>query len=181
MCSENPFVIFIVGGDTFKTIKSHFTKWPQSRLSRLINAENSDDIMKLCDEFFVDSKGINTYTFYRNPDHFNTILDIYRNQEVHCIKHCCTLTTKEELEYYGSDDLAMELCCGSKYYEANKTHHKHQKRDKNWKENKIHAFSMKDQFGNSVKEHIRKQIWYILEDPTSSGVARVRSLAILEL
>lgn len=174
MCSENKFVIFIVGGDTFKTTKSHFTKWPESRLSKLISAETIEEILKFCDEFFVDSKGINNYTFHRNPDHFNTILDIYRNQEVHCIKHSCTLTTKEELEFYGSDELAMELCCGSKYFEANKTHHKHNKRDKNWKENKENAFSMNTYFGNSVKEHIRKQLWCILEDPDSSRVARVR-------
>ena len=84
------------------------------------------------------------------------------------------MTTKEELEFYGSDELAMELCCGSKYFEANKTHHKHNKRDKNWKENKENAFSMNTYFGTSVKEHIRKQLWCILEDPDSSRAARVR-------
>ena len=166
-------VVFIVGGEIFKTFRSHFSKWPQSRLSRLINSAKKDEAIKLCDDFFIDHHGLKTYTFYRNPDNFNTILDIYRTEEVHCIKHCCTMTTKEELEYWGSDELAMELCCITKYCEETKIHQKENQRDKDWKERQLNLISMEGQFGTSVKDHIRKKIWYLVEFPSSSKAAQV--------
>ena len=166
-------VVFVVGGETFKTFQSHFSKWPEGRLSQLINAVTKDEVLKLCDDFFVDNHGIKTYTFYRNPDNFNTILDIYRSEEVHCIRHCCTLTTKEELEYWGSDELAMELCCSTKYCEENKIHQKENRRDKNLKQRELDLMSMDEHFGTSIKDHMRKKIWYLVEYPNSSKAARV--------
>ena len=170
--SEN-MVIFIVGGDTFKTFPYHFNKWPESRLSRLIKAKTEGEILELCDEYCVDSSGIKTYTFYRNPDHFNTILDVYRANEVHCINHCCTMTTKEELDYWGSDELAMELCCSSKYSEKNKIHKRHKKRDKDRKTHELNVITLDDQFGNSFIQQIRKKIWHVIENPRSSTAAQV--------
>ena len=170
-CEE--MIIFVVGGDTFKTFKSHFQKWPESRLSRLINAKTRGEIFQLCDEFSINSCGVRTYTFHRNPVHFNTILDMYRTNQVHCSKHCCTPTTKEELEFWGSDELAMELCCSSQYCDENKIHERNNKRDKKEKERRKSVIFSDDRFGSSVKELIRKKIWYLLEYPKSSTAAKV--------
>ena len=79
---EEP-IIFDLNGEKFRVLKSNFYKWPHTRLSRLIRASSENTTFDLCDDFSLDADGVKTYTFYRNPDHFNTILDLYRTGEVH--------------------------------------------------------------------------------------------------
>jgi hypothetical protein len=67
----------------------------------------------------------------------------------------------------------MELCCSTKYCDENKIHQKENQRDKNLKQRKLDLISMDENFGTSVKDHIRKKIWYLVEYPDSSKGAKV--------
>ena len=166
-------IIFDLNGETFQIFKSNFNKWPTTRLSRLINA-NSESVRRgLCDEYSVNVDGIKTYKFYRNPDHFNTILDLYRIGEVHCPKHNCFTTTMEELIFWGVEDLMMELCCSSNYHKEKKLNEQINMNTNRWKKQQSCIRIAEENYGTSFKERLRKRIWYLLEYSNSSSAAKV--------
>ena len=76
----NDIICFIVGGTRFQIMKSKFAYWPETRLSKLIRAETQNEILKLCDKYFVSNERkttMKTYIFFRNGSNFNSILDKY--------------------------------------------------------------------------------------------------------
>ena len=170
--SEVP-VIFILDGEKFRIFSSKFNKWPKTRLSRIVKSQKKTEILKLCDKFTIDLDGIKMFTFNRNPLHFNTILDLYRTGEVHRVKHSCSMTTKEELKFWGIDELIMELCCNSTYCEDKKPREKINNEMRTWKKETSELIAAEENFGSTVKDHIRKKIWFLLEYPDSSTLARV--------
>ena len=166
-------LIFILDGEIFQSFNSNFNKWPKTRLSRVVKAQKKNEILKLCDDFTIDSNGIKIFTFKRNPLHFNTILDLYRTGEIHRVKHSCSMTTKEELKFWGIDELIMELCCNSTYCEEKKPREKINNDMQTWKKKRIELMASEEHFGSTVKGHIRRKIWYLLEYPDTSTTARV--------
>ena len=71
-------ICFIVGGTRFQIMKSKFAYWPETRLSKLIRAKTENEILKLCDKYFVSNERkttMKTYIFFRNGSNFNSILD----------------------------------------------------------------------------------------------------------
>ena len=170
---EKP-IIFELKGEKFQTLKSNFNKWPETRLSRLIQGYSKFEARILCDDFVLNADGIETFIFHRNPDHFNTILDLYRTGEVHHLKHVCCMTTKEDLMFWGVDELIMELCCNSKYHEEKKPHEKIIKNTQQWKKKQCAIRFSEENYGPSIRDQIRKRIWYLLEYSSSSSAAKVK-------
>ena len=87
-------VILNVGGTRFHVMKSNFSVWPATRLSRLVRATTEDQILSLCDGFIpsVESpRGRCEYFFNRNWTTFNSILDIYRRGKLHGITASCAI------------------------------------------------------------------------------------------
>ena len=71
-------ICFIVGGTRFEIIKSRFAYWPQTRLSKLIRTKKENEILNLCDKYIARKETktmMDTYMFFRNGKHFNSILD----------------------------------------------------------------------------------------------------------
>ena len=171
---EEP-IIFDLNGEKFQILKSNFYKWHHTRLSRLIRASSKKEMLGLCDDFSLNAEGVKTYTFYRNPDHFNTILDLYRTGEVHRLKHSCCMTTREELTFWGVEDLMMELCCNSNYMEERKLNEKINTNTRHWKRQQSSIRISEESYGTSIKDILRKRVWYFLEYSNSSSAAKVRS------
>ena len=74
---SDDLIVFIVGGTKYQVMKLNFAHWPTTKLSRLVRAECTEDILNLCDNFHVCPKSEQyVYTFYRNWTHFNLILDM---------------------------------------------------------------------------------------------------------
>ena len=172
---EEP-IIFELKGEKFQILKSNFNKWPHTRLSRLVRATSKHVTQDLCDEFYLNAEGIKTYTFYRNPDHFNTILDLYRTGEVHRLKHSCCMTTREELLFWGVEDLMMELCCNSNYHAEKKLNEKMNTKTHLWKRKQSSIRISERNYGTSFIDIIRQRLWYLLEYSNSSTAAKVMKM-----
>ena len=74
----NDLICFIVGGTQFQILKSKFAYWPQTRLSKLIRTRTKKEILGLCDKYVSHNETktmMDTYTFFRNGNNFNSILD----------------------------------------------------------------------------------------------------------
>ena len=169
-------IIFEFEGERFKTFECNFHKWPKTRLSRLIKSKYKSEILSLCDGFEIDKDGIKKYTFYRNPQHFNVILDLYRTGEMHRVKHSCAIMTKEEMTFWGIDELEMEVCCNSEYVEEQNSSKKINEETREWAQKEYDLQSAEENWGNKISDQIRKKIWYLTEHPGSSLAAKACTL-----
>ena len=59
------FIILDVGGQRFQARRAHFTRYPETRLGKLLTTVNIEEILSLCDEFLPGNP--TEYFFDRNP------------------------------------------------------------------------------------------------------------------
>ena len=82
-------VILNISGKEFRTKLSNFRKFPQSRLGQISSACSLREIQDLCEGFIPGP--VPVFFFYRNPQQFNVVLDLYRKEEIHICERHCTL------------------------------------------------------------------------------------------
>ena len=149
-----------------------------ARLSMLMRAKTIEEIRHLCDGFYPkhsckSSTGtITEYFFNRNPTSFNSILDIYRLNKLHCIKTACALTYYSDLEYWGFNELFLDPCCALDYYLQKDSCQKEQegaKLEKTEAEQRL----IDEYFGESCIAQTRSTLWNLTEYPETSLGARV--------
>ena len=84
------YVILDVGGEHFKIERKILSKYPATRLGKIMRAEKLETILEYCDEvkFSTDVKSKRCPQFYfdKNPDSFNMILDMYRAEQFHVME-----------------------------------------------------------------------------------------------
>ena len=72
-----------------------------------MRAETIDKVLALCDEFTPGETP--EYFFDRNPDNFPAILNMYRTGKLHTTERGCALVLQRDLQYWGVDDMSMEV------------------------------------------------------------------------
>lgn len=112
MKNKHRTVIINIGGVDYRSKITNFSKFPASRLGKIVRASTTKEILKLCDGYIPGSPPI--LYFDKNDQNFSSILDIYRMNELHVCGQNCALVTQEDLAFWGIDELAMEPCCALK-------------------------------------------------------------------
>ena len=92
----------------------HLRRYPTSRLGKIALAKSKGEILDLCDGFFPGSPPI--IFFFRNPQNFQVILDVYRRREMHVSENSCPLTSEQEFEFWGLEEIFLQPCCALKYF-----------------------------------------------------------------
>ena len=126
-CNEE--IILNVGGTKFRTFKSKFSCHPDTRLAKLVHAENDQTCLSYCDDIIYSSPNEKKeYFFHRSPQIFNYILDIYREGTLHSPLGVCTIQLNQELKYWGIDDELFGPCCALSYHQNMKNNKAEKKR-----------------------------------------------------
>ena len=166
-------LVFQVGGTEFHVMKRNFAKYPTTRLSRLIRAKTTVDILKLCDGYInLGPPHRPEFTFHRNPNFFNAVLDVYRTGELHAPKNSCSLTFHEDLKFWGIDYFLMDACCVLRHYSSLESAKAEAKMEKEAKALQMRRFK-EENFGKTSIGKIRKFLWNMTEYPESGLPARV--------
>lgn len=92
-----------VGGTIFLTTFQTLSKIKETRLSSL---KRDIALDKCIAKFFFD----------RNPEIFNSILDLYRTGELHFPSNFCGATIRNELEFWEIDKKYVSECCLASLY-----------------------------------------------------------------
>ena len=82
------------------------SRYPNTRLGRLMMADNVDKVLALCDEFVPGNPP--EYFFDRNPVNFPAILNVYRTDKFHMIEAGCALVFQKDLEYWAIGRVSFE-------------------------------------------------------------------------
>lgn len=173
-----------VGGTRHEVMWRALDRLPRTRLGRLRNCDDADDVLRLCDDVtFVDCGGGGgggedgapsiEFFFDRHPKSFSSILNFYRTNKLHLVEELCVLSFSDDLEYWGVDELYMESCCQHRY---------HQRKENIMEEMRKEADSLKEHtveyFGTGRCASIRSKVWNLLEKPQTSMAARVSDIDI---
>ena len=113
--SDDTPVVINVGGIRFYVSWSLLERLPQTRLGKLRRARNTEEILELCDKFNLDD---NEYYFDRHPRNFGAVINFFRTGRLHLGEEGCPVAFKQDLDYWGIDELFLEPCCQQRYYQA---------------------------------------------------------------
>ena len=75
------YVIIDVGGERYQAGKDLFTRYPNTRLGKLVNSSDVTEILTLCEEFVPGQTP--EFFFDRNPECFGAVLEMYRSGKFH--------------------------------------------------------------------------------------------------
>ena len=115
---KNPKVVINIGGVKHEVMWKLLEKRPLTRLGMLAKARTHENIIKLVDSYSLDD---NELYFDRDPMNFNSILNYYRTNRLHCVDEICILDFSADLEYWMIKDINLERCCVEKFF-ARKEH-----------------------------------------------------------
>lgn len=160
------FLRINVGGQRFMFRKETILLRKVGRLMWLLDLDTTTERLTLADAYFSST---NEYYFERPPSLFHIVYQFYLTGQIHQPSHLCPTDILDELDYWGivPDSYLAPCCCAD---------------DKNDLDS-ISSFSSEEspnQFKHLRFGDIRKVVWNIIEEPTSSGYAQVfASLSVL--
>ena len=157
-----------------KAMKKNFAYLPRTRLSRLMRASTTEEILALCDGFTTKEDGHSQpeYFFNRSWTSFNSILDFYRMGNLHCSVETCAMVFKEDLAFWAIDELFLDPCCALRFYPELEACHKEVKGQKEAKQ-RADDRKFYENFGETKFGKVRSKLWSMTEYPESSISAQV--------
>ena len=114
------------------------------------------------------------YFFDTNWSGFASILDAYRSGHLHLSSTNCGMATRDDMAYWGLDELTIEPCCAVKFYPEIEVCMKEIEMEESEKEREIEREKLED-FGDSFVGRYRKMLWNLFEYPSTSRAAQVRT------
>ncbi len=180
-------VVLNVGGRRFEVLRKNLLNFPNSRLWKIVHANTMDEILRHCDRYKPgrDSEGGGgggeggfvpaEYYFDHNYTSFAEILDSYRTGHLHLPTAHCAYNTREDLAYWGIDELLVEPCCAVKYYPEIEICLTEIDTEETEKQREIEREKLED-FGPSLLGRTRKYLWNLFEYPSTSRGAQVGEL-----
>ncbi|XP_057701979.1 potassium voltage-gated channel subfamily S member 1-like [Corythoichthys intestinalis] len=103
-----------VGGLRRSLCCGTLTKFPETRLGKLLDCHSEEDILQVCDDYDVQRK---EFYFDRNPILFRYVLHFYRTGKLHIMDELCVFSFSQEMEYWGIGDFFLASCCSFRYHE----------------------------------------------------------------
>ena len=112
------------------------------------------------------------YFFDSNSNGFASILDAYRSGHLHVTSSNCAVTTRDDLAYWGLDELTLEPCCAVKFYPEIEVCIKEINMEESEKQREVEREKLED-WGDSFVGRYRKILWNLFEYPSTSRAAQV--------
>ena len=170
LSDSKEILLLNVGGMNFRVMRSNFSILPRTRLSRLARAYTKEQILSLCDGYTEGE--VKEFYFNRNWTTFNSILDFYRLGTLHLTVDTCAMVFKDDLAFWGIDELYLDPCCALKFYPEIEACFKEFKGEQAAKKREEDRKRFEN-FGETCLGKIRATLWRITEYPETSLAAQV--------
>ncbi|VDL89087.1 unnamed protein product [Schistocephalus solidus] len=159
-------VLLNVGGTKHEVLWRTLARLPTSRLGRLCHVRRHDELMELCDDYDLTR---NEYFFDRNSTSFDAILNFYRTRALHLVEDMCVVAFKDDLDYWGVNELFLHPCCQQKYYQRKEIVEDEIRKE----ELSLRWLQEEEMNENGQLSKTRMKIWQIVEKPHFSMTARI--------
>ncbi|GMT18846.1 hypothetical protein PFISCL1PPCAC_10143, partial [Pristionchus fissidentatus] len=157
---SHEFLRVNVGGHRFMLKKDTIHARDQGRLSWILNAASQEDRLSMCDAYFESTC---EYYFERPPALFHIVYSFYLTGQIHQPSHLCPTDILDEFDYWGivPDHHLAACCCIEEKHMDDLSLSSHSTQE------------IENEFKNLFAGEIRRKIWNIIEEPTSSCSAQV--------
>ncbi len=178
-CEGGRVVIVNVGGQRHEVLRKNFDRYPGSRLWRAMRATSVEEVLQHCDRYKVatSNDSVPEYFFDRNYTSFINILDAYRTGHLHLNANNCAVITRDDLNYWGIDELLIEPCCAVRYYPEIEICQNELDMEEDEKRKEVEREKLED-FGPSCPGKTRKKLWDLFEYPQTSRGAQVSAIPL---
>lgn len=169
-----------VGGFKRRLHSNTLSRFPDTRLARLLHCQTKESILELCDDY--DDKEKEFY-FDRNPALFPYVLNFYNTGRLHVMAELCIFSFSQEIEYWGINELFIDSCCSSTYHDK-----KMDQNRKDWEDRSeegstassfdelLEFYSDANKFDKQFLGHLRRRVWLMLDNPGYSVASRIISV-----
>uniref|UniRef100_A0A672PIF6 Delayed-rectifier potassium channel regulatory subunit KCNS2 n=1 Tax=Sinocyclocheilus grahami TaxID=75366 RepID=A0A672PIF6_SINGR len=169
-----------VGGFRRRLLSKRLSRFPETRLARLLRCRSKESILELCDDYD-DSE--NEFYFDRNPALFPYVLHFYNTGRLHVMDELCIFSFSQEIEYWGIDELFLDSCCSGSYHCR-----RMEPEESDWEERSEEAsttssfheildfYSDAGKFDKQLLGSVRRRIWLMLDNPGYSVLSRLISI-----
>ncbi|KAJ8013408.1 hypothetical protein DPEC_G00052960 [Dallia pectoralis] len=171
-----------VGGFKRSLLSNTLSRFPETRLARLLQCKSKESILELCDDYDDTEK---EFYFDRNPALFPYVLNFYNTGRLHVMAELCIFSFSQEIEYWGINEIFIDSCCSNAYH-CRKID---SDRREDWDEGRSEEGSTTSSFDEILEFYndatkfdkqplgsIRRRIWLMLDNPGYSIASRVLSI-----
>ncbi|XP_046899891.1 potassium voltage-gated channel subfamily S member 2-like isoform X2 [Hypomesus transpacificus] len=102
-----------VGGFKKRLLSNMLSRFPETRLARLLLCQSKESILELCDDYDDTEK---EFYFDRNPALFPYVLNFYNTGRLHVMAELCIFSFSQEIEYWGINEFFIDSCCSNAYH-----------------------------------------------------------------
>ncbi|KAJ8386310.1 hypothetical protein AAFF_G00175060 [Aldrovandia affinis] len=110
---EDDTIRINVGGLKKRLLPNMLSRFPETRLARLLQCRSTESIMELCDDYDDAEK---EFYFDRNPSLFPYVLNFYNTGRLHVMAELCIFSFSQEIEYWGINEFFIDSCCSNVYH-----------------------------------------------------------------
>lgn len=110
---NNAAISINVGGFKKRLQSDTLSRFPETRLARLLHCQSKESILELCDDYDDTEK---EFYFDRNPALFPYVLNFYNTGRLHVMAELCIFSFSQEIEYWGINEFFIDSCCSNAYH-----------------------------------------------------------------
>ncbi|XP_027502104.1 potassium voltage-gated channel subfamily S member 1 [Chiroxiphia lanceolata] len=182
---EEDVININVGGLRRRLSSSALSKFPDTRLGRLLSCDSEESILQLCDDYDVSAR---EFYFDRNPGFFLYVLHFYQTGKLHVMEELCVFSFCQEIEYWGINEFFLDSCCSYRYHER-----KLESRHHNWdEESEVSSVDTSPDEISDINHDLlrystlrcgnaRKRLWLTMENPGYSIPSKLFSFVSISV
>ncbi|CAL8358047.1 unnamed protein product [Arctogadus glacialis] len=170
-----------VGGFKKKLWSNTLSRFPETRLARLLTCQSKESILELCDDYDDADK---EFYFDRNPALFPYVLNFYNTGRLHVMAELCIFSFSQEIEYWGINEFFIDSCCSNAYH----CRKMDPERREDWEDRSeegsttssfdelLEFYNDASKFDKQPLGSARRHVWLMLDNPGYSVASRVISI-----
>uniref|UniRef100_A0A3Q4G3U2 Delayed-rectifier potassium channel regulatory subunit KCNS2 n=1 Tax=Neolamprologus brichardi TaxID=32507 RepID=A0A3Q4G3U2_NEOBR len=177
---ENAAIRINVGGFKKRLQSDTLSRFPETRLARLLHCQSKESILELCDDYDDTEK---EFYFDRNPALFPYVLNFYNTGRLHVMAELCIFSFSQEIEYWGINEFFIDSCCSSSYHCRKMDQDREDWDDRSDEGSTTSSFDELLEFYNDASKFdkqlfgsARRRIWLMLDNPGYSVASRIISI-----
>ncbi|KAK5862927.1 hypothetical protein PBY51_018275 [Eleginops maclovinus] len=179
---DNAVICINVGGFKKRLQSDTLSRFPETRLARLLQCQSKESILELCDDYDDSER---EFYFDRNPALFPYVLNFYNTGRLHVMAELCIFSFSQEIEYWGINEFFIDSCCSS-FYHCRKMDQDQDRED--WDERSdegsttssfdelLEFYSDATKFDKQLLGGARRRVWLMLDNPGYSLASRIISI-----